>query len=180
MKNKKADIWISAALYFGLGVIVVTIILSAGLPLIDRLKDKNVVIETKDVMFTLDDNIRQVIRQGPGEQRVLTIEIKKGDLIIDNSGNMIVWAYTTKALLSEPGVEILEGNLKIITENTNVEKEYKITLTLSYEGLADIRADKDTPNPTQEPPITLSGNNKLIIKNTRVEGADIIVTLNKA
>ena len=73
MKSKKADIWISAALYFGLGIIVITIILSAGLPLINRLKDKNTVIETKDVMFKLDTAIREVIRNGPGEQRSLSL-----------------------------------------------------------------------------------------------------------
>ena len=74
--NKKGDVWISAILYFGIGIVVITIILAAGLPVINRLRDKNVIIQTKQVMHTIDDNIREVIREGPGSQRVVTISAK--------------------------------------------------------------------------------------------------------
>ena len=40
--NKKGDIWVSAILYFGLGIIVIAILLAAGLPVINKLKDKNI------------------------------------------------------------------------------------------------------------------------------------------
>ncbi len=164
MINKKADIWISAALYFGLGIIVITIILSAGLPLINRLKDKNTVIETKDVMFKLDTAIREVIRSGPGEQRSLSLEIKKGDLSINNLDNILTWSYKTSALLSEPGLTISEGSLNIITENTGVKDEYLVTLSLNYQDLADLKKSS-TPDPTDEV-IKVSGQNRIVIKNT--------------
>ena len=175
MKSKKADIWISAALYFGLGIIVITIILSAGLPLINRLKDKNTVIETKDVMFKLDTAIREVIRNGPGEQRSLSLEIKKGDLSINNNENTLNWSYKTSALLSEPGLTISEGNLNITTENTGVKDEYLVTLSLNYEGLADLKKSS-TPDPTEDL-IKVSGQNRIIIKNVGTVNSKIAVTL---
>jgi len=177
MKSKKADIWISAALYFGLGIIVITIILSAGLPLINRLKDKNTVIETKDVMFKLDTAIREVIRNGPGEQRSLSLEIKKGDLSINNNENTLTWSYKTSALLSEPGLTISEGNLNITTENTGVKDEYLVTLSLNYEGLADLKKSS-TPDPTEDL-IKVSGQNRIIIKNVGTVNSKIAVTFNK-
>jgi len=183
--KKKADIWISAALYFGLGIIVVTLILGAGLPLIERLKDKNVVLETKEVMFALDNDIRQVIRQGPGEQRALTVSIKKGDLVIDYNNEKIIWTYTTTALLSEPGQTIKESNLDILSEPTKTKKEYLIILTLDYnpqpKKLADLRnGNKDlTISNPPETPITVSGNNKLIIKNLGASSTDSIISIIK-
>ena len=36
--NKKGQVWISAALYTALGVILVTLILSVGMPFVDKLK----------------------------------------------------------------------------------------------------------------------------------------------
>ena len=50
---KKGDIWISAALYFGLGIVVLSLILAAGLPVINKLRDKNIIIQTKEIMFKL-------------------------------------------------------------------------------------------------------------------------------
>ena len=79
---KKGDIWISAVLYMGLGIIILTIILSAGLPVINRIRDKNLAIDTKESMFTIDKNIREVYNEGPGSQRPLILEIKKGDFNI--------------------------------------------------------------------------------------------------
>mgnify|MGYP001558011191 FL=1 len=58
MGKKGASIWISAVLYFGIGIIILTILLTAGLPVINKLRDKNIVIQTKQVMHTLDENIR--------------------------------------------------------------------------------------------------------------------------
>ena len=61
--QKKGDVWISAILYFGIGIVIITILLTAGLPVINKLRDKNIIIQTKQVMHTMDDNIREVIKE---------------------------------------------------------------------------------------------------------------------
>ena len=44
MKNtKKGEVWISAALYFGLGIIIITLILTAGMPVINKLTNRNTI-----------------------------------------------------------------------------------------------------------------------------------------
>ena len=120
MKSKKADVWVSAVLYFGLGIIVISLLLAAGLPAINKLRDKNVIIQTKEVFQVLDKNIRDVVRGGPGSQRVVSVDIKKGDFKIDGNDRkeIISWEYTSKIAISEPGnneglaVPVSEGNLK--------------------------------------------------------------------
>jgi len=57
---KKGQIWISAVLYIALGVVAISIVLSAGVPLINKIKDKNTIVQTKDILFAVDNIIRKV------------------------------------------------------------------------------------------------------------------------
>ena len=88
----KGQIWISAVLYSALGIIIITIILSAGLPLINKIRDRNLVTQTKDIMRTLDDNIKKVANEGPGSKRFLS------PLIIDG-GELVIYETNERLLL---------------------------------------------------------------------------------
>ncbi len=154
---KKGDIWISAVLYMGLGVIILTIILSAGLPVINRIRDKNLAIDTKESMFTIDKNIREVYNEGPGSQRPLILEIKKGDFNIFENENEINWTIESSVQLSDLDTLIQEGTLSIYSTKTPSE-DYKITFGLNYNSLNLVL---DLTSPIN----TFSGTNKLIILN---------------
>ncbi len=75
MINKKGDVWVSAVLYIALGMVIITIVLAAGLPLVTKMKDKNTVAQTKRVMLSIDDNLKEVATEGPGSRRVIPLEI---------------------------------------------------------------------------------------------------------
>jgi len=175
---KKGQIWVSAALYFGLGIIVLTIILTAGMPVINKLRDKNTVIQTKEVMNIMDNNIREVIRGGPGSQRVIEVEIKKGNFVINEDSETINWSMESRALLSQPGETIEEGNLNIVTEETNVKDKYNVKIGIDYshvmkdengEGLIDLEY-----GPANN---VISGMNELVIKNTGKQDGKIKITI---
>ena len=55
--NKNGDVWISAVIYIGLGIVLLSIILAAGLPVIDRMRDTYTAKQTKEIMLTVDQNI---------------------------------------------------------------------------------------------------------------------------
>lgn len=111
---KRGQIWISAVIYIGLGVIAITLLVGAGVPLINKVRDRNTFLQTKDVMQTIDKAIMQVVAEGPGSQRVLSpLEIKRGFLSIPISRE-IKWEMETKAVLQEPGQLIREGNLNLL------------------------------------------------------------------
>ena len=101
--NKNGDIWISAVLYLGLGLLVITLILSAGMPLVDKLKDKNVISQTKTLLFAVDENIRAVTSEGPGSRRLLSpFDIGKGEIYVEP--NRIRWQMKTPAKIMESGI----------------------------------------------------------------------------
>jgi len=156
--EKRGDVWISAILYFGIGIVVITILLAAGLPVINKLRDKNIIIQSKQVMHTLDENIREVIREGPGSQRVVSVNIKKGSFVIDSGGeNNIVWVYeNSKVPISEPGIDVPEGKLNIRTEKAPVEGTYNVEISIDYSQLADIVKEGST---------TITGLSDLVIRN---------------
>ena len=142
--NKKADIWISAVIYIGLAITILTIVLAAGMPVINKLRDKNIEIQTRDVMSSLDDTIRTVVKEGPGSRRPIKLDIGRGNFIIDEQGSTITWNLESTYLESEPSVVFREGHLSIWTESTPVQETYNIYLQLNYTSLINLTTDITT------------------------------------
>lgn len=163
MYNKKGDVWISAVLYFGLGIVVLSILLAAGLPVINKLRDKNVIIQTKQIMHELDQNIREVVKEGPGSQRVVTVNIKKGSFIVDEVNSMIIWEYNgSKVLISDPGIDVPEGKLNIRTDNAPQKNTYNVRVFIDYKEIAKLARPQGKTS-------TLVGINDLVIRNQGVD-----------
>lgn len=144
----KGQIWISAVLYTALGLVIITILLSAGLPLINKIRDRNLVTQTKDIMHTLDDNIRKVANEGPGSKRFISpLVIDGGELIIDELNDRIIWSLKTKNKMAEPDIIFDESSLKLFLNETVVEDEYIINLELRYDNFADLKLSSQFENP---------------------------------
>ena len=164
--NIKGAVWVAAVLYIALGVIAITVILGAGLPLIQKMKERNTIAQTKDLMQVLDETIRRVASEGPGSQRQLSpFVIKVGELTVDEldnaqvGSNTIYWKSKTGAVIMEPGASKKEGNLGVELDATHIEGEYEVTLRLDYRNFLDIALVSDFGNP-------FSGDFSLLIRNT--------------
>ncbi len=164
--KKKGDIWISAVLYIALGIIAITVILAAGLPLIQKMKDRNTVAQTKELMLILDETIRKVASEGPGSQRQLSpFVVKQGELFIDEldaagqGSNIIKWVSETGAVVMEPGIDKKEGNLIVRLEETHVEDVYEIQLKLDYNEFLDVQLKSEFGNP-------FAGEFSILVKNS--------------
>ncbi len=145
--NKKSEIWVSAVLFIALGIVAISIILAAALPLIEKIKDKNTIIQTKGILLAIDDNVYTVANEGPGSQRQLSpLIIDKGELVIDEINDTIAWKMKTTAMLMEPNITIPEGNVNQRLDYTFVEDEYLITLWLEYENV-NLTLDSKFSNP---------------------------------
>lgn len=156
--NKKGDIWISAVLYLGLGVLALTLILSAGMPVVDKLKDKNVITQTKGLFFTLDENIRGVANEGPGSKRFLSpFEVTRGDLYVEN--DRIRWQMKTTAKLMEKDIINREGSLALAENETIIVDEYLMNIYADYNKIAKLNLVSEYDNPLQ-------GSFSVSIKNT--------------
>lgn len=183
--QKKGDVWISAVLYFGIGIIMITILLTAGLPVINKLRDKNIIIQTKQVMHTLDDNIREVIKEGPGSQRVVTVNIKKGTIKIDSDADEIRWIFQGANIpISEPAerdenpIEVAEGKIFITTQDSAEGKKYDVNIILRYDEL-----NVDIIRGTGDVGGDIVGIGDLVIRNNGISQEDedkVEITISQA
>lgn len=140
--NKKGDIWISAALYTALGIIMVTLILSVGMPFVNKLKERNTVLQTKNVMYEMDSVIHAVYNEGFGSRRPLYVEIGEGDFLIDEVNDRISWKIVSEEKLGiEPDLPnpIEEGSLKI--KSKSLGQGYEIELYLDYKDEINLKSD---------------------------------------
>lgn len=147
MKSQKGDIWVSAVLYLTLGVIAIALILGAAVPFINKVKDRNTIAQTKEVLFTLDETIRRVANEGPGSQRELSpFTINAGKLTIDQTTEAIKWEMETEAVIQEPNTPLKEGVLTLELKETKTEGKYLMLITTQYSGI-DINLTSAYNNP---------------------------------
>jgi cbb3-type cytochrome oxidase subunit 3 len=141
-----------------LGVIVLTIILAAGVPMIQKMKDKNSFSQAKTVFFTLNQNVNDVINEGPASRRYMSpFEIKSGEFTIDGATDLIIWSMKTKAKMMEPSYdfkgnptdipEFQEGDLYLYAQDTNIVDEYIASLKLDYTGIAHLQLESPFSGP---------------------------------
>lgn len=144
-RRKKGQIWVSTVLYVALGIVAMTLILGAGLPMINKMRERNTVIESKNVMHAISDAISTVVTEGPGSKRVLDpVIIKGGKLYFDVVNEDVKWEMKTSAMLMEPcdvgsdgkctnaNFVQSEGDVDVYLAKTIVVDEYMITLLLDY------------------------------------------------
>ncbi len=115
--KKKAQVWVSAVLYILIMVVAITIILNTGLPVLEKMKDKTIFVQAKNTLLTLDQYIQRIKAEGQGSQRVIPIEIRKGDFIVE--GDKLLWQLETEAEIIEPRSSIDIGNIRI-SSNSDV------------------------------------------------------------
>ncbi len=116
--KKRGQVWVSAILYTVVIIVAITLILSVGIPLINKMKDKIVFSRAKDMMLNLDKHVVDVASEGEGSQRIVPIEIVDGKMEVKN--NQIVWKFDTSSEIVTSRTKIDIGNL-IIISNANVE-----------------------------------------------------------
>ncbi len=196
--NKKGDVWVSAVLYIALGMVLITLILSAGLPLIEKMRDKNTIVQTKNLLFNLNANIESVANEGAGSRRYISpVVISSGALSIDNTNDLIIWKMTTKNPMMQwnsmdkitsppscvekvnsyncPNLETFkEGALNMWMVETPVEGENEIYLELKY-GSVDITYGGVSPDCVTAP--SLTGSYSFSIENRGVPAGLPIVNI---
>lgn len=149
-RGKKGQIWVSTVLYVALGIVAITLILGAGLPMINKMKERNAVIEAKSVMHAISQSVTTVVTEGPGSRRILDpVIIKGGKLLFDVNGDFVRWDMKTSAKMMESckpdyagckSADLIqrEGELEVYLLETLVVDEYVITIDINYPGSINI------------------------------------------
>ncbi len=128
-KNWKiGQVWIETVIYTLIAFVLIGLVLSFAMPKIQQLQDQAVIQQSSDMMKQIDSTITGI--GATGNQRIMEITIKKGDLIIDGVNNQINFSMESQVVYSEPGVFINDGSVKVLT--TKQTGYNLVTLTLDY------------------------------------------------
>jgi type II secretory pathway pseudopilin PulG len=114
---KKAQIWISATLYTLIIVVAIVIVLTAVVPLINKMKDRAVFQKVKTDLLNLDAYILAVSSEGQGSQRIVPLEVQEGLLKTENG--QVFWELQSEAKILEPRTSLNIGNL-FLSSNADV------------------------------------------------------------
>jgi len=130
MTIKSGQVWIETVLYTIIGLAIIGIVLAFVMPKINESKDNIIVEQSISAMKELDSKIKDVAKQEGNKGRI-DFSMKRGYLYINSTSNSIFLGVEgLTSIYSEPGVEIEDGNLKIMT--VEGQKSNSVFLTLNY------------------------------------------------
>ncbi|MGB9748679.1 MAG: hypothetical protein ACP5OZ_03300 [Candidatus Woesearchaeota archaeon] len=120
-KNKilgiKSQVWVSAVLYIIIILTAMVIILEVAVPVINSFRDRIALENARNSMSALEAYISEVSSEGPGSQRVVPLNVKKGKIFAQD--NKLIWQLETESRIMEPRSRIDFGNLIFITVPSN-------------------------------------------------------------
>jgi len=113
---------------------MIGLVLAYVRPKIEELQDKAIIEQSVAMIKDIDSII--LTMGAAGNQRLLELGIKKGELKIDGENDKIIFDMESKYTYSEPGKEVVDGNLIIVTEK--IGEFNLVTLTRDYSDNYDI------------------------------------------
>ena len=75
--------WISYLLYFAISLLVVTLVLIAGMPMLQRAKDVSIITSAKNQLQEMAEATFDVSKAGPGSTTEFSFKVDEGFLVID-------------------------------------------------------------------------------------------------
>jgi len=140
IKSKKAQVWIETVIYTLIAFVMIGAVLSFVKPKIEEIQDKAIIEKTINILEQINAQILSV-KGVFGNKRILDLEIKKGNLIIDGESDQIIFEMESKHVYSEPGIDVNIGGLVAHTEKKG--KFNLITLTNNYSEYNMTYREKD-------------------------------------
>jgi archaellin len=127
IKNSRAQVWIETVIYTLIAFVMIAAVLAYAKPKIEEFQDKAVIDQSLQMVKEIDNIVLSVIRGGAGNKRIIEIGITKGELTIDSENDKIFFEVLGKNTYSEPGVEISDGNVNILTLEKGEDRVVRIT-----------------------------------------------------
>lgn len=155
---KRGQVWVETVIYTLLAFIMIGLVVSYVKPKVEEMQDKTVIEQSSEMMKEIDAVI--LTMNGAGNQRILEIMIKEGQLKIDGINDLLTFETDSKYMYTEPRTKIEDGNIVIYTKTKgaayaiNLTRYYSEGYNITFEGI------------DQERTITRSSNSyKLSILN---------------
>jgi type II secretory pathway pseudopilin PulG len=139
MKNKnikKSQIWVETVVYTLIGLTIIGILLAIVSPQVEKMRDRNIIMQTIDAIEVMDAKISEV-EQSAGSIGVVELKIAKGKFFINGSGNYTLYVLeNTRLEFSELNRGIKQGNINITTKKNG--NRFNVYLKRDYGSTIDI------------------------------------------
>jgi archaellin len=165
MVNRRGQIWVETVIYILIALVMIGAVLAFVYPKIEEIQDKLTLDKTVEMLEELDSEIAEV-GSSIGNQRVINIEIKKGELKIKplTTENTITYELKeSKVEFSQPtdGPEFIDVGSKVKVRTKRNNDLYDITLKLEFDDSIEYTGGLLTKS---------SASYKLSISNTGIVG----------
>lgn len=137
--HKLGQVWIETVIYTLIALVMIGLVLGYARPKIQEMQDQATIKQSLDMIKQIDSTLLSM--GSAGNQRILEMSIQKGEIRIDGVQEKIIFELESKSLYSEPGVEITDGSVKIITEK--VADFNLVTLTLDYNKVYNLQNEEN-------------------------------------
>jgi type II secretory pathway pseudopilin PulG len=129
-KQKRGQVWIETVTYTLIAFVLIGLVLGFARPKIQEVQDQAVIGQAIQIMKDIDGIIQEISENGEGNKRKVELEIKKGELTINSSADILSFFIEGNHMYSEPNVTYNEGSVSILTlekgkyYQTTIKKEY--------------------------------------------------------
>jgi len=128
---KKGQIWIETVLYTLVGLAIIGTILAFVKPAIEEKRDSIALQQGVEILNEIDKNIEEIIYYGIGNSRAISINLRKGRLVIDSEEDAIKFEMESKHMFSQPNTPVSIGKIKVLTEQ-KAKKLFNVEMKILY------------------------------------------------
>ena len=125
----RGQVWIETVIYTLIAFAMIGAVLSVAKPKIEEIQDKAIIDQTIGMLDDMNSIILSV-KKVPGNQRIIELSIKKGNLNIDGVNDKIIFEMESRHTYSQPGEDVIVGSIIAHTEKKG--KFSIVTLTSNY------------------------------------------------
>lgn len=137
MQRKKAQVWVETMVYTLIAFALIGIVLAFVKPKIEEAQDKVVIEQSIKILEDINSIFNNL--GGSGNQRVISLAVKKGSFIIDGESDTLFFRIESKYEYSQPGTSVNVGSIIATTEEKG--KINEVTLLSDYSSIYDIRVN---------------------------------------
>lgn len=129
-RPKRGQVWVETVIYTLIGLSIIGLVLAGALPKINQKKDEMTIGKSIEAMGIIDEKV-YAVQKAQGSKRVINLEVRKGKLTVNVTGDEIYWDIPCSFEYSELDKEISFGRINVTTTRT---AGYNVRLKLSYDA----------------------------------------------
>lgn len=113
MPRSRGQSTISLALYTGIALAAIGIIVTGGTPVLENIRDANAIDTAQEILPSLQQQMQRVARGGQGAEVETTIRFSRGTYRFDAADDEIIYEIETRSQVVSPGTSQQIGDIRI-------------------------------------------------------------------